>query len=64
MITLNVNGRAAVRLSARILKDLPQAAAVLFNCQGKKVWIPRSVHQVRQLGSVDVQEWWAKKNRI
>ena len=38
--------------------------AVLYTIGGEQVWIPKSVHDDFDDGSLAVQKWWAEKEGI
>lgn len=62
MQLLEVNGRAAVKILAKKLADPKNSKAILFDCEGDKHWIPKSVHKIIDKETIMVQQWFYKQN--
>lgn len=55
----NVNGKAATRITAKVLTETPQA--YYLDCEGDKHWIPKSACRLNKGGTVDLQDWIYKQ---
>lgn len=62
MQLLEVNGLPAVKILAKKLAAPEKSKAILFDCEGDKHWIPKSVHRIIGKESIMVQEWFYNKN--
>ncbi len=54
-----VNNKPAVKIYARQLKALDKA--ILFDCEGDKVWLPKSGVKKIDNETILVQEWLYKQ---
>jgi hypothetical protein len=50
-----VNDNPAVKILAKKLKELDKA--ILFDCEGDQVWLPKSAIKIIDKESILVQEW-------
>ncbi|MBV5348890.1 hypothetical protein JZU61_04440 [bacterium] len=50
-----VNGKPAVKILAKQIKALDKA--ILFDCEGDEVWLPKSSVQKIDDETIMVQEW-------
>lgn len=56
-----VNGKPAVKIFAKALVNKPENNAILFDCEGDKVWIPKSCVKIVDSESILLQEWMFKQ---
>lgn len=56
---LTVNNQPAVKIFARKLKELDKS--ILFDCEGDKVWLPKSCIKVVTRETILIQEWMYKQ---
>ena len=61
MQILEIKGKPAVKIFARALVNKPQNNAILFDCEGDKVWIPRSTVKIINPETILVLEWMYKQ---
>ena len=61
MANFSVNDKPAVKIFAKALVDKPENNAILFDCEGDKVWLPRSTVKVINLEKIILQEWLFKQ---
>lgn len=61
MVNYTVNDKPAVKIFARALVDKPDNNAILFDCEGDKVWLPRSTIKVVDRETILIQEWMYKQ---
>ena len=54
-----VNDKPAVKILAKKLKELDKA--ILFDCEGDQVWLPKSSVKIVDSESILVQEWIYKQ---
>jgi len=59
MATLQINNQPAVKILARKLKELDRA--ILFDCEGDKVWLPKKCVKIIDNDTTLVQEWIYKQ---
>ncbi len=50
-----VNEKPAVKIFAKKIKELDKA--ILFDCEGDQVWLPKSSVKIIDKESILVQEW-------
>lgn len=51
----NVNDKPATRIKAKLIKALDKA--VLWDCEGDEVWLPKTTFRDNKNGTIDVQDW-------
>lgn len=56
---LEVNEKPAVKIFAKKIKKLDKA--ILFDCEGDKVWLPKSAVKVVDKETILIQEWLYKQ---
>lgn len=61
MANYTVNDKPAVKIFAKALVNKPENNAILFDCEGDKVWIPRSTVKVINKETILIQEWIYKQ---
>lgn len=61
MANYTVNDKPAVKIFAKSLVNKPENNAILFDCEGDKVWIPRSTVKVLDRETILIQEWFYKQ---
>ena len=61
MANYTVNDKPAVKIFAKALVNKPENNAILFDCEGDKVWIPRSTVKVLDRETILIQEWFYKQ---
>lgn len=61
MANFSVNDKPAVKIFAKALVDKPENNAILFDCEGDKVWLPRSTVKVINRETILLQEWIFKQ---
>lgn len=54
-----VNNKPAVKILAKKLKELDKA--ILFDCEGDNVWLPKSSVKIIDKESILVQDWIYKQ---
>lgn len=47
-----------------VIRDRDSDAAILFDIEGEEIWIPRSLIDEQDSGSVDVPKWFARKEGL
>lgn len=55
----SVNDQPAVKIFAKEVKSLDKA--ILFDCEGDMVWLPKSCVKIVDSGTILVQEWIYKQ---
>ena len=61
MANYTLNDKPAVKMFAKVLVNKPENNAILFDCEGDKVWIPRSTVKVINKETILIQEWIYKQ---
>lgn len=61
MANYTLNDKPAVKIFAKVLVNKPENNAILFDCEGDKVWIPRSTVKVINKETILIQEWIYKQ---
>ena len=61
MANYTLNDKTAVKMFAKVLVNKPENNAILFDCEGDKVWIPRSTVKVIDKETILIQEWIYKQ---
>lgn len=61
MANYTVKDKPAVKIFAKSLVNKPENNAILFDCEGDKVWIPRSTVKVLDRETILIQEWFYKQ---
>lgn len=56
---LIVNEKPAVKIFAKKIKELDKA--ILFNCEGDNVWLPKSAVKIVGNETILLQEWIYKQ---
>jgi len=59
MQLLEVNDKPAVKIFAKKLTE--KGGAILFDCEGDKVWIPKSCVKIIDRDTILIQEWIYKQ---
>lgn len=59
MQLLEVNNRPAVKIFAKKLNQTQNS--ILFDCEGDKIWIPKSCVKILTPETILVQEWMYKQ---
>lgn len=57
-----VNDKPAVKIFGKPIIDSSKYKSILFDCEGDKKWIPRSICKYSGDGTILVQEWWYNQN--
>jgi hypothetical protein len=57
MQNFTVNDKPAVKIFAKALVNKPENNAILFDCEGDKVWLPRSTVKIIDKETILIQEW-------
>lgn len=55
MANYTLNDKPAVKMFAKVLVNKPENNAILFDCEGDKVWIPRSTVKVINKETILIQ---------
>jgi hypothetical protein len=56
-----LNDKPAVKIFAKKLVDKPNNKAILFDCEGDKIWLPRSTVKVIDSKTILIEEWIYKQ---
>ena len=52
-----VNDKPAVKMLAKAIVNKPENRAILFDCEGDKMWLPKSCVKIINNESILLQEW-------
>lgn len=55
MEMMNINGVAAVKINAKVLKIYQNS--ILLNCEGDEVWFPTAHIKINKDGTVLIEKW-------
>lgn len=58
-IVPNVNGKCAIRIKGKLLKETQHAC--LVDCDGDEEWFPKKTVRANPDGTVDVAQWIYKE---
>jgi hypothetical protein len=57
MKQLTINDKSAILIKAKEIQ--PYYKSILYDCEGDKIWIPKSIHIYNEKDkTVLVEEWW------
>lgn len=61
MSQFTVNDKPAIKMFATTLVNKPENNAILFDCEGDRVWLPKSTVKVIDRNTILIQEWIYKQ---
>lgn len=59
MSNFTLNDKPAVKMYAKKLKEIDKA--ILFDCEGDKVWLPKSCIKIVSNEAILIEEWLFKQ---